>query len=236
MQLFYTPEVEATLELPEEEAAHCVRVLRLLPGAHITLTDGKGSFFEAEIQATSKHHVTVNLLNRTAWEKGWQGRIHLAVAPTKNMDRMEWLAEKVTEVGIDELSFLNCRFSERKVLKLDRIRKIVVSAMKQSLKGTMPCLNEMVDAKAFIKAPREGRKFIAHCQEGDKPLLRDLIRPGEEVTLLIGPEGDFSPGEVTLALQHGYEAVSLGSSRLRTETAALSGVMTLNTWNQNPQS
>lgn len=232
MHLFYTPDIENSLELPAEEAAHCVKVLRLQPGEQITLTDGKGCFYLAELEEVSKRRVTVYIQERTGWEKGWNGRIHLAVAPTKNLDRMEWLTEKATEVGVDELSFLNCRFSERKVLKLERIGKIVVSAMKQSLKGIMPRLNEMEDFKKFIQTPREGRKFIAHCQETPKAFLRDILRPGEDVTLLIGPEGDFSQEEVEMAHAAGYEAISLGNSRLRTETAALVGVTILNMWNQ----
>lgn len=232
MHLFYTPDIENCLELPAEEVAHCVKVLRLQPGEQITLTDGKGYFYQAELGEVSKHRVTVYILERTEWRKSWDGRIHLAVAPTKNLDRMEWLAEKATEVGVDELSFLNCRFSERKILKLERIGKIVVSAMKQSLKGIMPRLNEMEDFKKFIQTPREGRKFIAHCQGTSKAFLRDVLCSGEEVTLLIGPEGDFSPEEVEMAHAAGYEAVSLGNSRLRTETAALVGVTILNMWNQ----
>lgn len=228
MQLFYTPDIETDTVLPAEEAVHSTKVLRLQPGDPVTLTDGKGFFYEAQIQDVSKRHVSVMWLKRTAWEKGWSGYVHLAVAPTKNMERMEWLAEKATEIGIDEFSFLNCRFSERKVLKPERIRKIVISAMKQSLKGQMPRLNEMQSFNEFVKQPREGRKFIAHCQTGEKSLLRERVRVGEEMTLLIGPEGDFSREEVELALSFGYEAVSLGNSRLRTETAALTGVVIMN--------
>lgn len=228
MHLFYTPDIETVHELPAEEAAHCVRVLRLQPGEPVALTDGKGVLYHAEIQEVSKQRVTVTLRERTLWEKGWSGSIHLAVAPTKNLDRMEWLAEKATEIGLDELSFLNCRFSERKVLKLERMSKIVIAAMKQSLKGKMPQLNEMQSFQDFVRQPRTGRKFIAHCHAGEKPLLRELVRPGQEMTLLIGPEGDFSGEEVEQALSQGYEAVSLGTSRLRTETAALAGVIWMN--------
>ncbi len=228
MQLFYTPDIETDSALPSEEAAHCARVLRLQVGEQVRLTDGKGSFYTAELQEVSKRQVRVKVLHRTPWKKGWPRSIHLAIAPTKNMDRMEWLVEKATEIGLDEFSFLNCRHSERKVLKLERLHKIGVSAMKQSLKARLPQLNEMKSFKEFIREPRPGGKWIAHCHAAEKPLLKEVIRPGETATLLIGPEGDFSPEEVELALSHGYQAVSLGESRLRTETAALVGVVLMN--------
>ena len=160
--------------------------------------------------------------------KGWDGDIHIAVAPTKNMDRIEWLAEKATEIGWDKVAFLNCRFSERKVIKTDRVERIVVSAMKQSLKYSKPVVEEMADFRKFVSQERPGEKFIAHCYDGEKNLLKDIHTPGSEATILIGPEGDFSPEEVQLAIQHGYRPITLGKSRLRTETAALVAVHIMN--------
>lgn len=227
MHVFYTPDISTRLELPEEEAAHCLRVLRLRPGDEVCLTDGKGAFYRAAIDTVAGKRCTVRLLETKPQEQGWQGYLHIALAPTKNIDRTEWFAEKATEIGVNELSFLNCRFSERRVLKLDRIERIVVSAMKQSLKASMPLLDEMADFSRFVRRDFEGQKFIAHCHEGEKPLLRDMVRPGERALVLIGPEGDFSPEEVEEAVGRGFQPVSLGRSRLRTETAALVALHTL---------
>ena len=151
----------------------------------------------------------------------WKGHLHLAMAPTKNIDRTEWFAEKATEIGFDELSFLNCRFSERKVIKPERIEKIVVSAVKQSLKARKPQVNGMIDFDKFVKQNFKGQKFIAHCYEGEKPLLRSVLDSQADAVVLVGPEGDFSREEVALAESMGFRSVSLGKSRLRTETAAL---------------
>ena len=154
------------------------------------------------------------------------------MAPTKNMDRMEWFVEKATEIGIDTITCLNCRFSERKEVKTARLEKILVSAMKQSQKATLPRLNGMTDFKRFISEPFDGRKFIAHCEEEEKPLLRRVYHPGENALILIGPEGDFSTEEIRLAKENGFEAISLGESRLRTETAALVACHTIHILNQ----
>ena len=221
MHVFYTPDIQTRAELPEEEAAHAVRVLRLEAGDEVTLTDGKGCFYRAEISAASNKRCLVNVLETLPQEPLWQGHLHLAMAPTKNMDRTEWLAEKATEIGFDELTFLNCRFSERKVIKTERIQKILVSAIKQSLKARLPKLNEMTDFNRFIRQPFNGQKFIAHCYEGEKPLLKDIVRRGEDALVLIGPEGDFSEEEVNEALALGFKPVGLGKARLRTETAAI---------------
>ena len=158
----------------------------------------------------------------------WDGHLHIAMAPTKNMDRNEWFAEKATEIGFDELTFLNCRFSERKVIKTERIEKILVSAIKQSLKARLPRLNEMTDFYTFIEKDFKGQKFIAHCYEGEKPLLKDVLTKGEDALVLIGPEGDFSEEEVKKAIEKGFVPISLGKSRLRTETAALVACHTMN--------
>lgn len=228
MHVFYTPDIEQTQELPEEEAGHCLRVLRLGVGDEVMLTDGKGFFYRAVIAAATQKRCVVRVVEKIAQEPFWYGHLHLVLAPTKNMDRMEWLAEKATEIGFDELTFLNCRFSERKVIKTDRVEKIVVSAVKQSLKARKPIVNEMTDFRKFMEREFAGQKFIAHCYEGEKPLLRDVLQPDEDAVVLIGPEGDFSPEEVALAAEKGFQAVSLGKSRLRTETAALVAVHLMN--------
>ena len=232
MHVFYTPDIQTRAELPEEEAQHCIRVLRLNIGDQITLTDGKGYFYRAEISAATNKRCMVNILETIYQEPLWNGHLHIAMAPTKNMDRNEWLAEKATEIGFDELTFLNCRFSERKVIKTERIEKILISAIKQSLKARLPKLNEMTDFNKFINQEFKGQKFIAHCYEGEKPLLKDVLKAGEDALVLIGPEGDFSEGEVEKAIERGFTPISLGKSRLRTETAALVACHTLNLLNQ----
>ena len=232
MHVFYTPDIALRAELPEEEAAHAVRVLRLQPGNEVTLTDGKGNFFRAEISTATNKRCLLNILETLPQAPLWKGHLHIAMAPTKNMDRTEWFTEKATEIGFDELTFLNCRFSERKVIKAERIHKILVSAIKQSLKAKLPILNEMIDFNKFIDKPFEGQKFIAHCHEGEKQLLKDVMRPGEDALVLIGPEGDFSAEEVKKAEEKGFIPISLGKSRLRTETAALVACHIINLANQ----
>lgn len=232
MHVFYTPDIALRQELPEEETAHAIRVLRLQPGDEVTLTDGAGNFYQAEISTATNKRCLVNILKTLPQEPLWTAHLHIAMAPTKNMDRTEWFAEKATEIGFDELTFLNCRFSERKVIKTERIQKILVSAIKQSLKARLPRLNEMTDFKTFVSQPFTGQKFIAHCYEGEKPLLKDIVQQGEDALVLIGPEGDFSEEEVKLAIEHGFQAISLGRSRLRTETAALVACHILNLKNQ----
>ncbi|MBS5551640.1 MAG: 16S rRNA (uracil(1498)-N(3))-methyltransferase [Bacteroides sp.] len=232
MHVFYTPEIAVNPELPEEEAAHCLRVLRLTVGDEVMLTDGKGLFYKAVISAATGKRCQVKVVESIEQEPFWNGHLHLAMAPTKNMDRIEWFAEKATEIGFNELSFLNCRFSERKVIKTERIEKIVVSAVKQSLKAYKPVVNEMMDFSRFMEKDFSGQKFIAHCYEGEKPLLKDVLVPGQDALVLIGPEGDFSMEEVQKAKAAGFRAISLGKSRLRTETAALVAVHTMNLFNQ----
>lgn len=228
MHVFYTPDIQTHPELPEEEAQHCIRVLRLNAGDEITLTDGKGNFYRAEITAATNKRCLVKVIETIPQDPLWQGHLHIAMAPTKNMDRNEWFAEKATEVGIDELTFLNCRFSERRVIKTERIEKILISAIKQSLKARLPKLNEMVDFDKFIAQDFSGQKFIAHCYEGEKPLLKEVAKPGEDTLILIGPEGDFSEEEVAKAISKGFKPISLGKSRLRTETAALVATVIIN--------
>lgn len=226
---FFVPDAGQCAELPPDEAVHALRVLRLQGGDEMFLMDGTGCFYRAEVAAASGRRCMYNILERMPQDKSWTGHIHVAMAPTKVMDRVEWFAEKATEVGIDELSFLDCRFSERRVMRADRIEKIVVSAVKQSRKPWKPAVNVMTPFERFISEPREGRKFIAHCYEefSRKDFFAELqaADKASAVTVLIGPEGDFSADEVRMAEARGYESVSLGESRLRTETAALGAAM-----------
>jgi len=237
VRFFYDPQMSG--ELPAEEAHHATKVLRLGVGDELMLVDGQGCFYRASITASTGHRCAYRIEESMPQEPAWAGHLHLAVAPTKMMDRVEWLAEKATEIGFDELTFLDCQFSERRVVKEDRIDKILVSAMKQSHKAWKPQLNGMLKFRDFIRQEREGDKFICHCYEesdvgdGDKPILFDVLREGVPATVLVGPEGDFSVDEVRLALQKGYRSVTLGRSRLRTETAALVAVHMMQMKNAN---
>ena len=191
--------------------------------------DGCGHFYRAEIIKAIGHRCLYNIVETQSKMPQWEGRVHLAIAPTKMNDRIEWLAEKATEVGVDELSFLNCQYSERRVLKAERIKKIVVSAVKQSHKAYMPIVNELSPFRQFINEHTTGHRYIAHCyEEVPRVNLFDqlcTIQPSDEALVMIGPEGDFSIGEVREAVAAGYVSVDLGKSRLRTETAGLSAVM-----------
>jgi 16S rRNA (uracil1498-N3)-methyltransferase len=226
---FYVPDAASATELPADEASHAVRVLRMKPGDEMVLMDGVGTFFKAEVAVASPHHCVYRVLEEMPQLPQWHGRYHIAMAPTKLMDRTEWMLEKVTEIGVDEVSLLNCDNSERRVAKPARLEKILVSAMKQSRKAWKPVLNDMAAFRKFVSEPRGGMKFIAHCYEEiprtylyDELCGRDV---SEAVTVLIGPEGDFTPDEVRMAVDAGYVSVHLGQSRLRTETAAMVAVM-----------
>lgn len=226
---FYVPDALHAGQLPDEEAAHATRVLRLREGDELFLIDGTGEFHRAEVTMATSRHCAYRVLESVPQRRPWCGHIHLAMAPTKMMERVEWMAEKATEIGFDELSFLLCRFSERRVVKTERVERIIVAAVKQSRKAWMPVVHDMTPFETFVAAPREGAKFIAHCY--DEIPRTDLfghlqkLEAGSEVTMLVGPEGDFSIDEVRMAMAHGFVPVSLGECRLRTETAALSAVM-----------
>jgi len=226
---FYVPDAASTNELPAEEAAHASRVLRLESGDEVFLIDGTGCFFKAQLTLVTKGRCLYDIVERLPQEKTWNGRIAVAMAPTKVIDRVEWTLEKATEIGIDEFSLLNCAFSERRNVKLERLDKIVVAAVKQSRKAWKPLLNDLQPFEGFVNRPRKGAKYIAHCyaEIDKKDLYGELLQLNgdEEVTILIGPEGDFSIDEVHLAMSKGYVPVSLGQSRLRTETAALAATM-----------
>lgn len=226
---FYVPDAANQTELPAEEAMHALRVLRLKGGDEMFLMDGVGNFYRAQVTIAATRNCYYEILEQMPQERQWQGKVHLAIAPTKMLDRIEWMIEKATEVGVDEVSFLNCQFSERRLMKTTRLDKIAVSAVKQSHKAWKPVLNEMTSFKSFIAQPIEGRKYIAHCyEEVPRSYLFDELRNSsntEDATVLIGPEGDFSIDEVKKAVEAGWKSVHLGKSRLRTETAGLTAVM-----------
>lgn len=230
VRYFYVPDAANAGELPQDEATHAIRVLRMQPQDEIFLMDGCGTFYRAEITLVTNKKCMYRIIESMPQQRAWKSRIHLAIAPTKMMERIEWMAEKATEIGFDELSFLSCRFSERTKLRVDRVEKIVVSAVKQSHKAWMPKVNDMLDIKSFLREPREGRKYICHCYSEfeKKDLFTELTATDGDITILVGPEGDFSVDEVQLAIDNGYESVSLGTSRLRTETAGLMAVTMAN--------
>jgi len=226
---FYVPDAAHAHELPADEASHAVKVLRLTAGDEIMLMDGQGNFYRAVVIVASNHHCMYDIQETQPQERPWQGHIHLAIAPTKFMDRTEWMVEKAVEIGVDEMTFLVCQFSERRVVKTQRLEKIAVSAMKQSRKAWKTEIHEMTSFNDFITTPRSGYQYIAHCyEEVERSFFFEQMKtlaPTEDVTILIGPEGDFSIDEVRNAIGKGYQSVHLGSSRLRTETAGLSAVM-----------
>lgn len=225
---FYVPRADSAQELPEEEAQHALRVLRLQGGDGIFLMDGEGCFYQATVGLTTKKRCFYTVDRKLPQQKTWLGDIRLAIAPTKMMERMEWMVEKATEIGFDSVSFVDCKFSERHVVRTDRIERIVVSAMKQSRKAFKPVVNAMTGLAAFMASDHADHRFIAHCY-ADRPRadlfarLRELPRH-DSVSVLVGPEGDFSADEVETAVKAGYEPVTLGNSRLRTETAGLMAV------------
>ena len=234
MHLFYTPDLkEDTYRLSEEESKHCVRVLRLTEGDQLFLIDGKGLFCEAVIVTAHPKSCALKVVDRKSNYGKRDFQLTMAVAPTKNIDRFEWFLEKSTEIGIDKVIPLLCRYSERKEIKPERLEKVMVSAMKQSIKAYLSVLTPLQTFKETIKSPFSGQKFIAHCYEGEKQLLRDAVVRGKDVLILIGPEGDFSTEEVEMAINEGYIPISLGNSRLRTETAALVACHTVNLINEN---
>ena len=226
---FYVPDALTATELPPEEAMHALRVLRMKIGDEMILMDGQGNYYRAEVTLAHTKHCMYEIKEQMPQQRQWQGHIHLAIAPTKMMERIEWMTEKAVEVGVDEISFLNCQFSERRLVKISRLEKIMISAVKQSHKAWATLLNEIVNFDTFIKQPREGHKYMAHCyEEVPRTYLFDELQKtsaSDDVTVLIGPEGDFSIDEVRQAVAAGYISVHLGKSRLRTETAGLSAVM-----------
>lgn len=234
MHIFYTPDItQNTYTLNEEESKHCIRVLRLPIGTLVNLVNGKGGFYTAEIISDNPKKVILSILRVETEYNKRNHYLHIAVAPTKNIDRLEWFLEKATELGIDEITPIVTDRSERRVVKEDRLIKVITSAVKQSIKAYHPKLNDAISFDAFLKQPFDGDKLIAHCiDHGDKKYISDLTKPHGKYLVLIGPEGDFTLNEVNEALNKGFKALTLGNNRLRTETAALSACFEINYLNR----
>ena len=236
MHRFFAPDMATTLALPEDESRHCVRVLRLVEGDEIEVIDGTGMLYNCRIAMAHAKHCGVEIISQHMCPPHWGSRIMLAVAPTKNLDRIEWMAEKCTEMGINRITPLLCRHSERKVLKTERLQKIVVAATKQSLKTQLPQLDELTPFAAYIDENFNGQRFVAYCDESlprsERRSLAQVYDPNCDVQIMIGPEGDFDQQEIDAALKAGFKPVTLGESRLRTETAALTAVAAIHTIKQ----
>lgn len=226
--LFYQPGIQyGSHFLDPEESRHAAKVLRKKAGDIVHITDGKGSLYTCRI-TDAKPDKCAFVIEQTETEQEKSFRIHIAIAPTKNPDRTEWFVEKAIEIGIDEITFLECDNSERNSIKLERIEKLAISAMKQSLKFTLPKIHPIRQLQEFIKSSNAGKKYIAYVDQANPDELSKIAKPNESYTVLIGPEGDFSPVELELALKNGYQKVALGPSRLRTETAGMVACHTLN--------
>jgi len=233
MHLFYTPDIKATIyQLSEEESKHCIRVLRLKKGDQVNLIDGRGGFYLADIVDDHPKRTELHIVEAQQAYQKRNHHLHIAVAPTKNIDRFEWFLEKATEIGIDEITPIICDRSERKEVKTDRANKIITTAIKQSLKAYHPILNEQSTFKNFILSAKADLKYIAHCEENSKIAIKDSFKKEIRYLVLIGPEGDFSSAEIELALQNGFVPITLGESRLRTETAALQACFEINYLNR----
>lgn len=233
MALFFAPQIAEAPFLNEEESLHCVKVLRLSQGDTIQVIDGIGTLYDARIVVPSPKRVEVEILAAHPDFGSHPYELHMAVAPTKNIDRFEWFVEKAVEIGVDSITPLLCRYSERKVIKLERLEKIAISAAKQSLKGKVPVIHSLTSIDQFLSEAPGGQRFIAHCHEdGERLLLSKQIQPGSVCSVLIGPEGDFSEEEVAKAMKTGFIPVSLGNSRLRTETAAVVATHTVAVLNE----
>lgn len=236
MQLFYTPNIEKDdkqIIFPKDESRHITKVLRKNQGDILKVTNGKGLLFTAEIITVNQKQCLAKVID-VELESSRNYYLHLVVAPTKMNDRFEWFLEKATEIGVDEITPIICDHSERKIVKLNRYERVLQSAMKQSLHFSLPVLNEAISFSEFISTETEGQKFIAHCEDRIPRLsLKNEAKTDEKITILIGPEGDFSPEEIKKAMEKGWQAVTLGESRLRTETAAIVGCHTVALINQD---
>ena len=235
MHLFYTPDIDpasSSYYLNEEESKHGIRVLRLTTNDQVELIDGKGNFFTAVIIDPHPKKTQLQIMSVKNEFNKRNHYLHIAVAPTKNIERLEWFLEKATEIGIDEISLITCQRSERKEAKTERLNKIITSAVKQSIKAYHPVLNETLPLNKMMATAFEGQKFIAHCEPGEKIQLKGSIELNGRYLVLIGPEGDFTPKEIDDALHNDFKAITLGDSRLRTETAALEACFELNFLNR----
>jgi len=223
MQLFYNSSLDNSISqfsFPSEESKHIIKVLRKKEGDTLSITNGKGYIYKAKIIAADLKRCKMELISQKKIHSP-KHSLHLAVAPTKINDRFEWFLEKATEIGVNEITPIICERSERKVIKLERMHKVIQSAMKQSLQAYLPKLNPAISYSDFLLTEKNGLLFIAHCEEGEKMELKRRVAPDKDVTILIGPEGDFSKNEIDLANEKGFLPVSLGKNRLRTETAAV---------------
>ncbi|MFA6947082.1 MAG: 16S rRNA (uracil(1498)-N(3))-methyltransferase [Pedobacter sp.] len=233
MHIFYTPDINSdTYILSEEESKHCIRVLRFQKGSLLNLVDGKGGFYDAIVEEPHPKRTKIQIL-RVQQNFGKRNHhLHIAIAPTKNIERIEWFLEKATEIGIDEITPIICDRSERKDVKTERLNKVITTAVKQSIKAYHPKLNETMRFSDFILKKLSSHKFIAHCMESSKSTLKEQIRLNSDYLVLIGPEGDFTPDEISMAIDQNFVPVSLGNSRLRTETAALEACFEINFLNR----
>lgn len=230
LPLFYAPDIESDPQLPETEAQHCTRVLRLTIGNQIEVTDGRGRLYRCEIVEASKKACILNILSSKEIPNFWKGHLTIAVGATKQAERMEWMIEKIVEIGVDRIVILKTDQCERKNIRLDRLERIAVSAMKQSLKYVMPRVEANVTFKDFVESLKDhdASKMIAHCSDDSslpaKSYPYDIYKGSEDAVIMIGPEGDFTKEEVELAIKNGFRTISLGEARLRTETAAISAI------------
>ncbi|MBL4593801.1 MAG: 16S rRNA (uracil(1498)-N(3))-methyltransferase [Flavobacteriales bacterium] len=233
MSIFYTPDIknEKNYTLNESESKHAIRVLRLKENDTIVLVDGKGMFFDATIINTNPKKCEV-VISNTREENISKPKLHIAIAPTKNNDRTEWFIEKCTEIGINEITPILCKHSERKKIKQERYSKTAISAMKQSLKATLPLINDLTNFNTLVNTSFDGKKYIAHCYNEKQKHFKAIHQLGENSLVLIGPEGDFSQEEIKLALEKGFKPITFGESRLRTETAGIVACTTFNLINE----
>ncbi len=228
MNLFYQPLISKDVfYLDQEESKHCIKVLRRIKGDALRITDGKGFFYNAFITKADAQQCCFEI-KETIPEPVKNFSIHIAISPTKNPERIEWFVEKAVELGVDEISFVHCKTTERPFIKIERLEKVAISAMKQSLKATLPKVNDILKLDALIKQSKEESKFIAHVDFTNLSYLQKVGKSSSTYLVLIGPEGDFSEGELMLATQQGFQKVSLGNSRLRTETAGVAACHILN--------
>lgn len=229
MHVFFTPDIKKiTYQLSPEESKHAIKVLRMAPGDEVCMIDGKGGMYFGIIDEANPKAAVIRVIEKIEQYGRKNYRLHIAIAPTKSNDRMEWFLEKVTEIGIDEITPLLCERSERRKIKSERFDKIILSAMKQSVKAYQPVLNPLTKFNQFIEQQHEGEKLIAHCTDTPKPSLKSKTKNSQQFVILIGPEGDFTPDEIRKAQEHGFHDVHLGKSRLRTETAGIVACHTIN--------
>ncbi|GAB4281197.1 MAG: 16S rRNA (uracil(1498)-N(3))-methyltransferase [Marinilabiliales bacterium] len=229
MHIFYEPNINNNkIELNENETNHCYKVLRLREGEKVQVINGKGTIYNAIIKELNNKKCLLDIEDTNFFEKDRNYNLHIAIAPTKNIDRFEWFLEKSTEIGIDTITPLICSRSERKKIKHDRCEKIIISAMKQSKNLYKPVLNQLTRFKDFVKNnSNKDQLYIAHCNDDNIPLLKNIAKINKDITVLIGPEGDFTTDEVNLALANNYNEISLGNHRYRTETAGLIACQTI---------